>query len=84
MSSSRESPQPRDQTYTSYVSCIAGKFFTTSTIREALRLCVFYTLEGKCRQWKARGPGQTFVQILSGSSLKPYVSTQSWWAQLWS
>ena len=32
MSSSRGSPQPRDQTLLSYVSCIAKSFFTTSAI----------------------------------------------------
>ena len=42
---------------------LAGKFFTTSTIREALRLCVFYILEGKCREWRARGPGQTLSRF---------------------
>ena len=32
---SRGSPQPRDQTRISYVSCISRGFFTTSTIWEA-------------------------------------------------
>ena len=30
MSSSRESSQPRNQTWVSYISCNAGGFFTTS------------------------------------------------------
>ena len=35
MSSSRESWKPRDQTCISFVSCIVGSFFTTSTTWEA-------------------------------------------------
>ena len=31
---SRGSSQPRDQKYASYVSCIAGRFFTTNSTRE--------------------------------------------------
>ena len=34
MPSSRGSPQPRDQTHISYVSCIGRGFFTTSSIWE--------------------------------------------------
>ena len=33
---SRESSQPRDWTFISYISCIAGGFFSTSATREAL------------------------------------------------
>ena len=33
---SRESSQPRDWTCISYISCIAGSFFSTSATREAL------------------------------------------------
>ena len=36
MASSRGSSQPRDWTHVSYVSCIAGRFFTCWAIREAL------------------------------------------------
>ena len=35
MPSSRGSPQPRDQTHISYVSCVGRGFFTTSPIWEA-------------------------------------------------
>ena len=38
ISSSRGSFWPMDQTLISYSSCIAGRFFTTYTTREALRL----------------------------------------------
>ena len=36
ISSSRGSSQPKDQTHISCVSCLAGRFFTTSTTWEAL------------------------------------------------
>ena len=36
MPSSRGSSRPRDASYISYVSCIAGRFFTTSATWEAL------------------------------------------------
>ena len=42
MPSSRGSFRPRDWTYISYVSCIAGGFFTTSTIWEASQYFNWY------------------------------------------
>ena len=41
ISSSRESPWPRDQTSISYVSCIAGEFFTTELLGQLRRLSKF-------------------------------------------
>ena len=43
ISSSRGSSQLRDGTRISYIACVAGGFFTTSAIREALFLCMLYT-----------------------------------------
>ena len=42
MPSSRGSFQPRDRTCISYVSCIAGRFFTTSAIWEASQYFIWY------------------------------------------
>ena len=40
ISSSRESSWPRDRTHISYVSCIAGRFFTTEPLGKQLFLAI--------------------------------------------
>ena len=48
-SSSRGSSHPRDRTCISWVSCIAGRFFTCWAIREALNIsCLLVSLPGFC------------------------------------
>ena len=80
MPSSRESSQPRDQTLVSYVSCIAGGLFTTSSTHlcaytQRLILSDWLTEVGKsytCRVgWQPGDPSRANVTVQIQSLLPP-------------
>ena len=66
---SRGSSWPRDQTWISYVSCIAGGFFTTGTIWEACKMSNIFSRLKSHLPWIPKRPQPPCFLFPSGYSL---------------
>ena len=71
MPSSRGSSPPRDRTCISYVSCIAGRFFTNRTTREAFSPS---WAEQNVPKMDSQGPPAWASGLISGLSQSPETS----------
>ena len=77
ISSSRGSPQPRDWTLISCVSCTAGGFFTTEPMgKHPSLLCVKKFQSMDC-QWKRQGPLPLFI-LCCGRCWSSHIPMVSW------
>ena len=81
MSSSKRSSEPRDQTHISYISCIAGRFFTPSTTWELASRgwkpgMLLSIMEDTLQHWVTQFPQSTVLRRRD-SVLRQ--GTKTWW-----